>query len=77
MNHHCHACNCAVEVPPEMLFCLRHWRMTPKALQAAVWASYREGQCDDGNPSEEWHKAADACIEHVYKKENPKLVKKY
>lgn len=27
-----------------MLFCLRHWRMTPKTLQAAIWRTYRKGQ---------------------------------
>jgi len=45
--------------------CLRHWRMVPKRIQRAVWKHYREGQCDDKNPSYEWHHAADAAIASV------------
>lgn len=43
--------------------------MVPRDLQRRVWATYRVGQCDDGNPSKAWHKAADAAIEYVFKKE--------
>ena len=45
--------------------CLRHWRMVPRKIQRAVWATYRDGQCDDMNPSKEWHCAADAAIGFV------------
>src|SRR5215472_12049366 len=64
-GHHCHARGCGVPVRPELLMCLRHWRMVPRAIQRAVWATYRSGQCDDKNPSEAWHRAADAAIAYV------------
>lgn len=69
MTHHCHAIGCEVRVPPEMLMCKRHWYMVPSDLRAKVWAAYRHGQCDDKNPSESWHKAADAAIIYVARKE--------
>lgn len=68
-QHHCHARRCTVPVPPEMLMCRRHWFMVPKKLRDAVWATYRPGQCDDKQPSEAWHKAADAAILAVAQKE--------
>lgn len=68
-NHHCHAHGCDEKVPPELLMCSRHWKRVPKKLQKAVWANYRPGQCDDMSPSKEWHKAADAAILAVAKKE--------
>jgi hypothetical protein len=43
--------------------------MVPKSIQDRVWATYRRGQCDDKNPSAEWHKAADDAISAVLKKE--------
>ena len=69
MSHHCHARGCAVETKPEMLMCLKHWRMVPKNVQRAVWSHYRPGQCDDKDPSEHWHTAADAAIGFVAVKE--------
>lgn len=45
-----------------MLMC---WRRVPRRIQRAVWAAYRVGQCDDRNPSEAWHEAADAAIGYV------------
>jgi hypothetical protein len=65
VKHHCHARNCSVGCKPECLMCLGHWRRVPRKLQRAVWDSYRPGQCDDRNPSEEWHVAADAAIAYV------------
>jgi hypothetical protein len=62
MTHVCHARGCDVPVPPEMLMCRAHWFRLPSKIRRAVWASYREGQCDDKRPSEAWHKAADAAI---------------
>jgi hypothetical protein len=64
-GHHCHARSCTVAVKPELLMCLGHWRKVPRTIQRAVWASYRRGQCDDMNPSEGWHQAADAAIGYV------------
>lgn len=51
MAHTCHAEGCAKAVPPRMLFCLPHWRKTPRHLQAAIWRTYREGQEVRKNPS--------------------------
>lgn len=62
MTHHCHALNCQVPVPPEYLMCKSHWGLVPENIKRAVWANYREGQCDDKRPSAEWHEAADAAI---------------
>lgn len=67
MDHHCHARGCKVNVPPERLMCLRHWRLVPRTLQRAVWANYRDGQCDDKQPSRAWFAAADAAIEAVWR----------
>ena len=65
MKHTCHARGCPVSCPPQYLMCPRHWRRVHRKLQRAVWITYREGQCDDKRPSEEWHKAADAAIGYV------------
>lgn len=54
MTHHCHADGCSTPVPPKMFMCLRHWRMVPRALQAAVWAAYRPGQEITKDPSREY-----------------------
>jgi hypothetical protein len=48
-----------------MLMCKKHWAMVPKDIQRQVWATYRDGQCDDKSPSREWHRAADLAIVHV------------
>jgi hypothetical protein len=53
--------------------CRRHWFMVPRALQAAVWKHYRPGQCDDKQPSKEWHEAADAAIAAVWASEQRSL----
>lgn len=65
MKHTCHARGCRINVPPEMLMCRSHWFRVPARIQRAVWATYRRGQCDDKNPSESWHEAADAAIGFV------------
>jgi hypothetical protein len=75
MTHRCHARDCETPVKPELLMCLRHWRMVSKPIQRAVWATYRSGQCDDKRPSREWHRAASAAIGFVARAEG-KLVTK-
>lgn len=62
LRHRCHARNCTTPVKPEMLMCLRHWRMVPRDIQRRVWATYMR-------PSEAWHQAADAAIAAVAAKE--------
>lgn len=51
IKHTCHAIGCAKTVPPKMLFCPKHWRMTPPSTQRLVWAAYRPGQEVDKRPS--------------------------
>ena len=69
MSHHCHARNCQTPVKPELLMCFRHWKIVPRKIQQAVWKYYRPGQCDDKQPSPEWHQAADAAIGFVANQE--------
>jgi hypothetical protein len=64
-EHHCHAVGCEMPVPPEMLMCHQHWYMVPKRHRNAVWAAYREGQCDDMRPSAAWFIAAERAITAV------------
>lgn len=74
-KHHCHASACGAHIKPEMLMCARHWRMAPppQAQQRRVYATYRPGQCDDKQPSAEWHAAADLAICSVAHTEWPNL----
>ena len=71
--HTCRARECTVNVKPEFLMCGQHWKMVPRKIQAAVWANYREGQCDDMSVTREWMTAASAAIGFVAKLEG-KLV---
>jgi hypothetical protein len=73
LPHRCHARGCSVEVKPELLMCLAHWRRVPSKIQRAVWAAYRPGQCDDKQVSKEWLLAADAAIGHVALKNGGKI----
>lgn len=41
MSHECPIENCAATVPSGIYMCPRHWRLVPKPLQAAVYASFR------------------------------------
>lgn len=70
--HHCHATGCRVAVRPQLLMCIRHWRLVPPDLQRAVWRHYRPGQCDDKRPSPDWLSAARAAIDAVAALESPK-----
>lgn len=65
MSHRCHAIGCDVEVPPALLMCKPHWLMLPKALRRAVWGSYRAGQEQRKDPSDEYLAAAGAAIRAV------------
>jgi len=61
---------CNAHVQPEMLMCRKHWFMVPKPLRDRVWATYNPGQCDGDAPvTKEWHEAADAAIDAVWKRE--------
>ena len=63
MAHTCHATGCKVPVPPKMWGCKRHWFMVPRPIRDRIWQTYRDGQCDDWNPSLQYlHAAKDAVI---------------
>lgn len=68
-RHTCHAQGCETAVPPKPLMCLKHWRMVPRELQRAVWATYRPGQEIDKRPSREYLEIARAAIQAVAMKE--------
>lgn len=68
--HHCHALNCATDVPPRMHMCPRHWRLVPQALKDALWANYRRGQERTMSPSPDYLRAAAACVRSVAEQEN-------
>lgn len=63
--HLCHARGCEAHVPPRYLMCARHWRMVPKPLQHAIWATYRPGQERTKDPSPAWATASRAAIAAV------------
>jgi len=72
MKHLCHAKECKVRIDSPNLMCSKHWFMVPPDLRHKVWAAYQSGQSDDKKPSKEWCAAAEAAINHVWKKENGK-----
>lgn len=39
--------------------------MVPLEIQRLVYRYYRVGQCEDKQPSENWHRAADRAIQAV------------
>lgn len=65
MAHHCHAQDCPRQVAEKLLMCGPHWRKVPRGLQARVWATYRDGQEREKNPSRAWCEAADAAVAAV------------
>jgi hypothetical protein len=40
LTHECPAEGCADQVAHDKLMCLTHWRMVPKPLRDAVWATW-------------------------------------
>ena len=64
-GHTCHALACAVEVPPRMHMCRRHWAMVPRRLQDQLWAHYRRGQERTMTPSAFYLRAAADCVRAV------------
>jgi len=44
--------------------------MVPKAIRDRIWRAYRQGQCDDMNPSKEYCEAAKAAVIAVAFKED-------
>lgn len=56
--HTCHAVGCSKSCKPAFLMCGPHWAKVPRADQRAVWATYRQGQERDLDPSPEYLQAA-------------------
>ena len=73
MNHHCHAVDCDIAVPPKMHMCLKHWRMVPKAVQELIWKHYRPGQEIDKKPTIDYIATAFVSISCVALKEGKTL----
>lgn len=59
--HTCHAIGCERIVKERIFMCYWHWSRLPVTLKRRIWATYREGQEIDKNPSLEWLDAAHAC----------------
>jgi len=57
-DHTCHWPGCEKQVPPAMWGCKFHWFKLPHALRNRIWAAYRPGQEQDGNPSEAYMEVA-------------------
>ena len=53
-SHTCHWHGCEKQVPPAMWGCKKHWFMLPKLLRAKVWKTYRPGQEDSMDPSQDY-----------------------
>jgi len=51
MSHSCHAFGCTRSIPPKLLFCAPHWKMTETNTQRLIWLTYRKGQEIDKAPS--------------------------
>lgn len=69
MAHHCHATGCKRSVPPEMFTCRSHWFSLPKHMRNAIWAAYRDGQCDDMNPSRAYCLAAKEAVVYLARRD--------
>lgn len=59
-RHACHWPGCTHQVPPALWGCKKHWYRIPAELRDRIWRSYRIGQEEDGNPSDEYIAAANA-----------------
>lgn len=68
MGHKCHQPGCAVNVPPAMWGCKKHWFRLPKRLRDRIWATYVPGQEITKTPSQEYLDVADEverwCLEN-------------
>ena len=69
MAHTCHATDCEARVPPAMFMCRRHWFSLPQRLRSRIWATYRNGQCDDWQISHAYAEAAREAVAFIAAKE--------
>ena len=56
-----------------MFMCYRHWSMVPKRLKDAIWSTYRRGQEDDKDPSDEYLANASQAVKVVAAKEGHEI----
>ena len=68
-SHPCHAIGCNEEIPPRMLFCLRHWRMVSRPLQRRVWAAYVPGQEIRKDPTDAYLEVQKEAVTEVARRE--------
>ncbi len=73
MAHICHAIGCKTPVAPKLFMCAAHWRLVPKPMQNAVWATYRPGQERDKQPSTAYLIATHRAMIVVAKAEGTKV----
>lgn len=71
-EHTYHARDCRTPVEPAKLMCWPHWKMVPRNLQAAVWATCRPGQEVTKTPAREYLDAAQDAIDAVAAIERPR-----
>jgi hypothetical protein len=64
-RHHCVAKRCKIYVEAKYLMCSTHWRMVPTETRHKVWATYRRGQEETLDLSEEYRAAAQEAIDAV------------
>lgn len=69
MAHTCHATDCPQRVPPAMFMCRKHWYTLPRSLRDRIWATYRDGQEDDKQPSHAYCEAAKAAVIYIAERE--------
>ena len=67
--HTCHWPSCNKQVPPAMWGCKEHWFKIPKRLRDRIWATYKPGQEESLDVSEDYLKAADAVQEWIRSQE--------
>lgn len=73
-RHTCHATGCTTVVPPAKFMCLRHWRMVPRKMQQAIWATYVPGQEIRKDPTPEYLDAATSAVRYVAERERSREV---
>lgn len=56
--HTCHWPGCTKQVPPAMWGCSMHWFKLPQKLRNMIWRTYRVGQEEDLEVSQEYLTAA-------------------
>lgn len=63
--HSCHATGCRTAIPPDLFMCKYHWFLLKREMRAAIWRTYRPGQCDDWNISQAYSDAAKQAIIYI------------